>query len=336
MLTGQNNIHDSLKNPLLDVNEDVSSLPGQGFSYFEKIGLFSALIISILILVISDYSLYIDLIEKSNYFYALVDLVLNIISGWAIYFIVKAYKRRIISEALINTAFQEGVYARLRPLIEKIAQSQIDTNIILGRLDNMDKKVQSVLKQGYIRDVKSHEFMNEPIAIGTSIKFTIKSIFLVIITMAAFMFLINFQLSGLHYYVLLIYIMWWGFITNEYNLWKDSMAWAIIFLPILALPITVLLLTNIINYNVLLAIIYVSLALFTLIYYLWAIYTTTGSLPFIGLKKRETMTGEFFAVQNKGMLFEMLDPVITQLKKRLKEDIKKDIRKEESKFSWKK
>jgi hypothetical protein len=136
--------------------------------------------------------------------------------------------------------------------------------------------------------------------------------------------------------------MWWGFITNEYNLWRDSMAWAIIFLPILALPITVLLLTNIINYNVLLATIYVSLALFTFIYYLWAIYTTTGSLPFIGIKDRVPMTSEFFAVQKKGMLHEMLDPllpvlpVLSHIRKRLKENISKDIRKEESMFAWKK
>lgn len=325
-----------MKNPLLDITEDISSAPIQKLSFFEKMGLICALLISILILAISSFSFYIDLFIKTNFTYSLIDLLIIFICLGAVYFIINIFRRKIIIDVLIDTAFQEGVYARLRPLIEKIARSQIDTNIILDRLDNMDRKVQSVLKQGYARDVKSHEFMDEPIAIGTSIKFAIKSIFLVIITMAAFMFLINFQLSGIHYYVLLIFIMWWGFITNEYNFWRDSMAWAIIFLPILALPITVMLLTNFINYNVLLATIYISLALFTFIYYLWAIYTTTGSLPFIGIKKQEPMTSEFFAMQKKGMIKEMLDPVLSQLKKRLKEDIAKDIRKEESKFAWKK
>jgi hypothetical protein len=327
---GHNNIRDTMKNPLSDIPEDISSAPIQQLSFFEKLGLICALLISILILSISGFSFYIDLFIQTNYTSSLIDLLIIFICLGAVYFIFNIFKRKIIIDVLIDTAFQEGVYARLHPLIEKIAQSQIDTNIILDRLDNMDRKVQSVLKQGYTRDVKSPGFMDEPIAIGTSIKFAIKSIFLVIITMAAFMFLINFQLSGLHYYVLLIFIMWWGFITNEYNFWKDSMAWAIIFLPVLALPITVLLLTNLINYNVLLATIYVSLALFTFGYYLWAIYATTGSLPFIGIKKREPMTSEFFAMQKKGMTKEMLSPVLSQLKKRLKEDMANDIRKEES------
>jgi len=326
-----------MKNPLVDTKEDISSVPIQKLSYFEKIGMICALLISILIMAISDYSFYIDLFIKSNYVYALIDLIIDFISIGAIYFIVKTFKRRIIADVLIDTAFQEGVYLRLRPLIENIAKSQIDTNMILDRLENMDLKVQNVLKQGYSREVKSREFMDEPIAVGTSIKFAIKTIFLLTVTMAIFIFLINFQLLGLtNYTVLLIFIMWWGFITNEYNLWKDSVAWGMVFFPILVVPVFVMLLTNLLNYNVLLAMIYLFVGLYTFTYYLWALYATSGSLPIIGIKKREPITSEFFAVQKKGMLHEILDPVLAQLKKRLKEDITKDIRKEKSTFAWKK
>jgi len=219
MLMERNNTLDQMKNPLLDTIEDISSVPIQQLSFFEKIGLICALIISILIMAISDYSFYVDFFIQSNYTYALIDIIINFICLGAIYFIVKTFKRRIIADVLIDTAFQEGVYLRMRPLIENIAKSQIDTNMILDRLENMDLKVQNVLKQGYSRDVKSREFMDEPIAVGTSIKFAVKTILLVTVTMAMFMFLINFQLLGLtHYTVLLIFVMWWGFITNEYNL----------------------------------------------------------------------------------------------------------------------
>lgn len=328
---------DIMKNPLLDTSEDISTVPMQQLSFFEKIGLVCAFIISIVILLISSISLYMDFFIKSNYTYTFIDIFIILICYGAIYFVVNTFKRRIITDVLIDTAFQHGVYARLRPLIENIAQSQVDTNIILDRLDNVDLKVQNVLKQGYARDVKSSEFMKEPLAVGTSIKFAIKTMFLIIVTMAAFMFFINFQLIGMtHYAVLLIFVMWWVFITNEYNLWKESVAWGMVFLPILVVPVMVMLLTNILNYNLLLAIIYLSVGLYTISYYLWALYAATGSLPFIGIKKREPMTSEFFAVQKKGMLHEMLAPVLSQLKKRLKEDIIKDKRKEESKFAWKK
>lgn len=333
----RNNIPDKMKNPLLDTSEDISTVPVQHLSLFEKIGMICALIISILIMAISDISFYIDVFIKSNYTYAFIDIIINFISLGAIYFLIKAFKRRIITDVLIDTAFQEGLYARLRPLIENIAQSQVDTNIILDRLDNVDLKVQNVLKQGYARDVNSSEFMKEPLAVGTSIKFAIKTMFLIIVTMAAFMFFINFQLIGLtHYAALLIFVMWWVFITNEYNLWKESMAWGMVFLPILVVPVLVMLLTNILNYNFLLAFVYLSVGIYTFTYYLWALYAATGSLPFIGIKKREPMTSEFFAVQKKGMLHEMLAAVLSQFKKRLKEDMTKDIRKEESKFAWKK
>lgn len=332
-----NNIHDKMKNPLLDTVEDISTAPIQKLSFFEKIGLVCTFLISITILLISSLSLYMDFFIKLNYTYTLIDIFIILICFGAIYYIINAFKRRIITDVLIDTAFQYGVYARLRPLIENIAQSHVDTNIILDRLDNVDLKVQNVLKQGYARDVKSSEFMKEPIAVGTSIKFAIKTMFLMIVTMASFMFFVNFQLIGLtHYTVLLIFVMWWVFITNEYDLWKESMAWGMVFLPILVVPVFVMLLTNLLNYNILLAMVYLSVGIYTLSYYLWALYAATGSLPFIGIKKTEPMTSEFFAVQKKGMLHEMLAPVLSQLKTRLKEDITKNIRKEESKFAWKK
>lgn len=332
-----NNIHDKMKNPLLDTVEDISTAPIQKLSFFEKIGLVCTFLISMAILLISSISLYMDFFIKLNYTYTLIDIFIILICFGAIYYIINAFKRRIITDVLIDTAFQHGVYARLRPLIENIAQSHVDTNIILDRLDNVDLKVQNVLKQGYARDVESSEFMKEPIAVGTSIKFAIKTMFLMIVTMASFMFFVNFQLIGLtHYTVLLIFVMWWVFITNEYGLWKESMAWGMVFLPILVVPVFVMLLTNLLNYNVLLAMVYFSVGIYTLSYYLWALYAATGSLPFIGIKKTEPVTSEFFAVQKKGMLHEMLDPVLSQLKTRLKEDITKNIRKEESKFAWKK
>jgi hypothetical protein len=258
MLMELKNSRDINKNPLLDTVEDISTVPIVQLSLFEKIGLVCAFIISIVILLISSLSLYMDFFIKFNYAYTFIDIFIILICYGAIYFVVNTFKRRIIADALIDTAFQQGVYTRLRPLIENIAQSHVDTNIILDRLDNVDLKVQNVLKQGYSRDITSSEFMKEPIAVGTSIKFAIKSMFLIIVTMAAFMFFINFQLTGLtHYTVLLIFVMWWAFITNEYNLWKESMAWGMVFFPILVVPVLVMLLTNILNYNYLLAMIYI-------------------------------------------------------------------------------
>ncbi len=333
MSSEEEKIKNMMENPLIDMPEDISMTPVQRLSYFEKIGLACAFLISMVIILISSFSLYIDLFIKSNYTYTVADLFILLICSGAIYFVINTIKRRVIADVLIDTAFQEGIYSRLRPLIENIARSQVDTSIILDRLDNMDMKVQTVLKQGYTRETRSHEFMDEPIAVGTSIKFAVKTILMVSVTMAAFMFFVNFQiLSVINYAVLLIFVMWWVFITNEYNLWKDSVAWGMVFFPILVIPVLIMLMTNLLNYNILLAVVYFSVGLYTFTYYIWALYATTGSLPFIGIRKQENITSEFFASQNKGMIKEILDFSLSQLKKKLKQDISN----QEPKLAWKK
>ncbi len=331
-----NNIRDKMKNPLLDSNEDIFVKPFQHVSFFEKLGLISALIISIFILVFSGFSLFVDFFMKSDYLYTLIDLSIIVMCIGAVYFVFNAFKRRIITDVLIDTAFQEGVYAKLLPLIENIAQTHVDSNIILDRISNIDLKVQNIMKERSERDIKSADFMQEPLAIGTSIKFAIKSIFLMTITMAAFLFLLNFTIGGItSYAVLLIFIMWWGFITNEYNLWKESSAWAMVFLPILVVPVSIMVLSNLLGsnyYNVLMAILYLSVGLYTLVYYLWAIYASTGSLPFIVTKKQQPVVDGFFALQQKGMLKELSDALTSHLEQRLQ----KDKKSQESEYAWKK
>ena len=321
-----------MKNPLLDVDEDISEKPIQHLQFFEKIGLISALIITIAILLFSAVSFFIDF-ASANYLYALIDISLIIIFIGPIYFIFRTFKRRIVTEVLIDTAFQDGVYARLEPLIENIAQAHIGTNVVLDRLSNIDLKVQNILEERYERDIRSKDLMQEPIAVGTSIKFAIKTIFLMTVTMAAFMFFVNFNLSGITpYAILLIFIMWWVFITNEYGLWKEATAWSMVFLPILAIPVTVMLLGNLLNYNVMMATMYVFVGIYTFIYYLWAVYSSTGSLPFIAPRKPETIESGFFALQQKGLFKEFFEASIMRLEHKLQKEKKNP----ENSYAWKK
>ena len=329
---GRSNIRNKIKNPLLDVNEDVSIRPFEHYSFFDKIGVASALILSMAILLMSIISFYIDFV-KSNYLYTLIDLIIFVFSLGAVYFVLNAFKKRVITDILIDTAFQEGVYSRLAPLVENIAESHVDTNIILDRMSNIDKKVENILKEQYARDIKPGEILQEPIAVATSIKFAIKSIFLIVVTMAAFMFLLNFNLAGITpYAILLVFVVWWGFITNEYNLWKESSAWAMVFFPILVIPVAVMLLANLLNYNVLMATLYLSVGLYTITYYVWAVYASTGSLPLIETKKQEPVESGFFALQHKGMLKRLFDLSIS----RVEQQLQKDKKKQEQKYVWKK
>ena len=334
----RSNIHREMKNPLLNVNEELSVQPSQPMPFFEKIGLFSALIMSVAILIFSSLSFYLDLFIKSDFQFALIDLFFMLISLAAIYFIFNAFRRRIVTDILIDMAFQNGVYTRLRPLIENIAKASVGADVILERLYNLDQKVENILKERYTGEIKSGDFSQEPVAIGTSIKFTIKTIFLITVTMAAFMFLLNFNLGGsTPYAVLFVFFMWWGFITSEYDLWKENSAWSAVFFPIVIIPITVMLLGNLFNYNVLMAGMYLSIGFYTIAYYVWAVYTTKGSLPIIMTTKQEpskeeSLKNEFFALQKKGIFKEYLEAIIN----RLEQQLQKDKKNQEIQLAWKK
>lgn len=284
----------------------------QRLSFFEKIGVISSLIMAVGILIISGFSFIIDF-GKLNIVNILIDIILIIGSLASLYFVSSIYKRKVVVETLIDTAFQEGVYNRLRPLIENIANSRIDADIILDRMSNIDLKIENILKgqsmkrdDTEVRDVEKYidTEMQRPVMIGTPLGFIFKSIFMIIITMAIFMFLVNFNLGRLTPFVTLsIFILWWIFITNEYSLWKNTSAWLIVFFPIMIVPVSVMILGNLVNYNILMAVLYASIGIYAFVYYLWAIYKTTGVLPFV--RRRIDDDEKFFSSQQKGMLKDM-------------------------------
>ena len=307
------NKEEIVKNPLLDsVDEDMSRMPIQ-LSFLEKMGLVSVSIIFVGIAVLSVFSLIIDIFVKINFFSILIDVFVLIMCMTAIYFVFNIIRKKIVTEALIDTAFQHGVYNRLQSLIGNIAQAQVGTDVVIDRIDHLDKKVENILKER--RDDKydgsvGKEFLQEHISLGTSVKFVVKSIFMLIVTMAIFMFLVNFNLGNVTPYASLsIYVLWWLFITNEYSLWNYTGAWSFAIIPILIIPVTIIILANLMNYNVLMALLYLSLAIYIVVYYIWAIYVTTGSIPFLKPKpdkKSEKIDG-FFALQQKGMISEIFE-----------------------------
>lgn len=289
-------------------------------SFLEKMGVISSLIMGMSVLVVASISLVIDF-GRLNIVNIIADLILVIMGTTSLYFIYGIYRKKVIVETLLDTAFQEGIYNRLKPLINNISNSRVDADVMLDRMSSMDIKIENILKGqiSKVNDLDKYEgrdtdkyvetVMQRQVTIGTSLGFIFKSIFMLIITMATFMFLVNFNLGSLTPFVTLsIFVLWWVFITNEYSLWKNTYTWLFISFPIAIIPVSVMILGNLVNYNILMAILYVTIGIYTVIYYMWAIYTTTGVIPFI--RKREYNDDKkFFLSQQKGMLGDILTEV---------------------------
>lgn len=252
----------------------------QNISVLERIGAVGTLIAAIFVVAFSIFSLVIDLIVEFNLAGVIVDLLflgLGFITG---YFSFRSFGKTLYYERMINFAFEEGMYKRIEPILRKVAEVSVDLEDIENHLDLVDKKVQTVLEE-QVNAQKSVE-VEKKIALGTSIGFAIKAILLVVVTMSAFSLMMYTPTGQVHYITLIFYLLWWLLISSEFKLYDRNTALMVLVAPILLVPVGVMTLDAFMQINSTIAIFYAGLGLYALLYYLWAVYETKGTLPFSG------------------------------------------------------
>jgi hypothetical protein len=246
----------------------------------EKIGLAFALLISLLLLGYSLFSLIVDTILQFNAYGIVVDLLFLGISISLAYFSVRMYKKSVYYDGLVNSAFDEGIYTRLEPVLSKIADASVEMEELGGRLNKIDHMVQTVIET-QVKTGKNQEIgLEKAIAPGASMVFVIKTIFLTIITMSGFLFMIYTSIGAVHFATLAFYVLWWVLLTSEFKLFDNIAAWMLVFIPILLVPVGFMILDAFIEINNVIALFYVLLALYAVLYFLWAVYESKGTLPF--------------------------------------------------------
>ncbi|MHC1635964.1 MAG: hypothetical protein ACXQTS_05020, partial [Candidatus Methanospirareceae archaeon] len=247
----------------------VGEIEAMTMSILEKIGLLLVLSFAIILSAFSLFSLIVDIFLKFDLYSILIDLLFFGIGISISYFSIHIYKKSTYYERLVNSAFDEGIYRRLEPLLRKVAEAHVKMEDIESRLDIIDRKVETVIEEQVKMERRSNE-MEKAIAPGTSIGFIIKTIFLAIITMSGFLFMIYTFIGIAHYTTLAFYILWWVFISAEFDLFHNSTAWVMVFIPILLVPVGFMTLDAIIGPNNTVAIFYALLTLYAFLYYSWA------------------------------------------------------------------
>lgn len=246
----------------------------------EKIGLAFALLITIILLGFSLFSLIIDTIFKFDLYCIMIDLIFLIIGFFLGYFSLRIYKKSAYYESLVSSAFDEGIYARLEPVLRKVAETSVEMEDLENRLNKIDRMVQTVMEEQVKMEKSPEREVEKAIAPGASIGFVVKTIFLTIITMSGFLFMIYTSIGGVHYATLAFYILWWLFISAEFKLFDNSAAWVMVFVPILLVPVGFMLLDVFFQINTVIALFYALLALYAFLYFSWAVYEKKGTLPF--------------------------------------------------------
>ena len=247
----------------------------------EKIGLALALLIAVILIGIALFSLLVDLILKFNIYGILLDLIVLGIGILLAYFTIRIYKKSAYYESLVNTAFDRGIYERLEPVLRKVAETHVEMESLGSRLNKIDRMVQTLIDEQLKLEHPQVEGVEKAIAPGTSVGFIAKVILMTVLSMSAFVLMIETSFSMAHFATLFLYILWWLVITAEFDVFDKNTAWVALFLPIILVPFSFMFLSiaGILGLNNLLGIFYACLALYAFLYYTWAVYETRGTLP---------------------------------------------------------
>jgi len=257
-------------------------------SAVEKIGLALALLTAIILIGFSFFSIIVDTIFKFDLYGIVLDLIFLGIGIFLGYFSVRMYKKSAYYESLVNSAFDEGIYTRLEPVLRKVAETSVEMEDVESRLNKIDHMVQTVLEEQVKMEKSPHAEVEKAIAPGTSMGFAMKTILLAIITMSGFFLMIEVNLMGIHYITLIFYVLWWALITGEFELFNNTVAWLTLFAAILLVPFTFMMFHTLftaileigVGENVTICIYYAFLWIYAFLYFSWAVYETKGTLPF--------------------------------------------------------
>ena len=195
--------------------------------------------------------------------------VIFLLMGIAIQvYLVKSYKKTMYMEMIVDSAFEEGLYTKLEPVLSSIAEVGVNVADIEKRMDHLSFKLEDVSTQKEAQTVAHHG------------NFIMKSIFVLNLSLGVIIFLSINPLAGIHFILTAVYLVWWFLITSEFKLYNNAQAWYFCFGIIIFIPMSTVILNAFFNLRVMMSILFMGIAIFALIYYSWCTYITKGELPF--------------------------------------------------------
>jgi len=251
-----------------------------------------AVIMGFFILALSLVSLYNDFVNGKNIQYFIVDFIffgfgLTLVCGS-----LRMYKRLVMFSVVTESIFEDVMYRRLKPLFDMVATGTIDMNEVKTRIVSLEKRIE-----------KMEETLTKPIEAPERFAFKKTAFYMrTVVTLIIFLGVYNFFLSYTFpyepYFYTILYIIWWAFVTMEFNLFHKIEAWIILGIPILIVPSSSLILAATIGLIPLMGIIFVTSFIYAYLYYLYAKSLSTEK----GSKKG----GNFFNEKTKEGLKKVL------------------------------
>ncbi|MFZ2410132.1 MAG: hypothetical protein WAW23_01035, partial [Candidatus Methanoperedens sp.] len=181
-------------------------------------------------------------------------------------------KKETHLEHIADDTFDEVVYKRLEPVLRDVADVQVGLTDVHTQLEMMNLNIEKI---GQVRE--------QPVsmsAVPAQTSMYIKYVVLINITLATFLFMLQYPLEYIPYAVTIVYIIWWAVITQEFKLWNVESVWMWVFIPILILPVYTIIMNAYLRDYQMFGSLFIGLCVYVIFYYSWCSNMVRGVLPF--------------------------------------------------------
>ncbi len=237
------------------------------------IGVFSIISIAIYLIFLSMIELYDSLFVEFNSISFFPNVIIFLLGFGALYGGVNIAKNSIVFDHFLDSVFETEVYPRLEPALEEVAQVQARLENIEERMDRMNMNIAR-----YKEYPSAAEF--PAVAITNRITSFLKIVVATNITIGILMYAILYPGEYVPYLFTIMFMLWWGVITDDYKLWKNAISWAWAIIPIFAVPFMSIFLFVVIPIGSLIGLVGGFLIIYVYAYFAWVRYYVEGKLPF--------------------------------------------------------
>ncbi len=219
---------------------------------------------------ISTASFIIDIISTQNPVAIAIDLLVMAVS----YLTVWQGVYFTIADRIAKERMEEQWEYRVSPLLNLLTETAGKVDAIEKDIASTNLKLNTTME--YLMNSKDMDASKAFILPGASFRFVSKVLVLIFFTFASLVYVSSYPLGIVHYFIMVIYLTWWIFITSEYRLFGSTTAWIWGIAPVLVIPAAGIILSAVYGLNIMIGVLFVAMLVYVYSYYTWASYTTTG------------------------------------------------------------
>lgn len=225
-----------------------------------------AFITGVSMLAISLYSFYTDYGLDRPALNLAIDITFIVFSAVLIGGSMNLRKRLKGYEVSVNAAFNEVVYSRLKPILEEVALGIVEMNRVSKKIEDLERKISAVEELATTQKLSPEEKIN----------FYFKAIVVMIFYVGLFIFMTQYTLPYNYILSALLFIIWWGFITFEFQIFDRGEALVMLIAPILIIPSLYTLTKVLAGISIAQGMVFIASAFYAYYYYLMARNITGG------------------------------------------------------------